>query len=77
MTTSDIKDQLRLFTDYELESIIETVSKEIDKRARARRENLKEVFFRAWKDLEEDGGVMYCDGEPIYPEEVEIEYCIE
>ena len=61
MTVLDInKDQLRLLTDYELESIIETVSKEIDNRTIARRENLKEAFFKAWKDLEEDGATIFC-----------------
>lgn len=69
----DIKDQLRLLTDYELESIIETVSEEIDKRARARRENLKRAFFKAWQDLENDGATLYFNGDEMYFEEVKIQ----
>ena len=54
----NLKEQISLFTDYELEKIAETVAKEIDKRAFARRKELKEAFFKAWKDLEDDGATI-------------------
>ena len=77
MTVFDFKEELSTFTASELNEILDVTRYEIARRDKERREELKRNFFKAWKDLEEDGGVMYCDGEPIYPEEVEIEYCIE
>ena len=59
MTTSDFFEQLPDFTDYELEKITDAINMEIDKRASARREELKKAFFKAWKDLEEDGAAIF------------------
>ena len=59
MTVSDFFEQLPDFTDYELEKITDAINMEIDKRAFAKRKELKEAFFKAWKDLEEDGATIF------------------
>lgn len=71
MTVSDIKDQLSLFTDYELEKIAEAVAKERDERDFARRNELTEAFVKAWKALEEDGATIFFSGE--YSEAISLE----
>lgn len=77
MTTSDFFEQLPDFTDYELEKITDTIALEIDKRAIARRENLKRAFFKAWQDLENDGATIFFKEsqmlEAIYLKDLEIE----
>ena len=77
MTTSDFFEQLPDFTDYELEKITDAINMEIDKRARARRENLKRAFFKAWQDLENDGATIFFKEsqmlEAICLEDLEIE----
>lgn len=71
MTMSDFFEQLPDFTDYELEKITDAIAMEIDKRAFARRKKLKEAFFKAWKDLEEDGATIFFSGE--YSEAISLE----
>ena len=73
MTVSDIKDQLSLFTDYELGKIIEIVAKERDKRALAKREELTKAFIKAWNDLANEGIEIYFENEPVYLEDLNFE----
>ena len=77
MTVSDFFEQLPDFTDYELEKITDAIAMEIDKRTFARRKELKEAFFKAWNELEEDGATFYLyDGEcpePISLVDLKIE----
>lgn len=72
MTVSDIKDQLSLFTDYELEKIIDEIAKEKSKRLFARRRELTETFIEAWNALANEGVEIYLEGEPVLLEDIDF-----
>lgn len=77
MTVFDFEEELSTFTVSELNEILDVTRHEIARRDKERREELKRNFFKAWKALTDDGSTIFLSGEvlgePLYPEDVEIE----
>ena len=73
MTMTDFKKALSTFSEDELNEILAKTHYELNQRALAKRKKLTEAFFKAWQDLENDGAILYFNGEEMYFEEVEIQ----
>lgn len=64
------------FSNQDLDSITSKIFVIKEERRKARYNELKENFEKAWRDLEKEGiEICYsCDGEPLQLDQIEFDY---